>query len=226
MDPEDRYRETKSRAGSEYRNVLRAPHRSQSLRVPPGAVLDFGVALAELNEAGPAERVRFTLSAEGDGGRTTLFSRTLSPRDQRGPGWNDVRVDLSALANAEVRFVFETESVDSNGNAVAGRARAAVWSNPVLSTPSAGRAVETPNIISRTVQKTLDRAAAWLARHGQLRFFMFLHTCEIHWPYSSPEPYGHMFTREGSSSEDFKVTRGIEFVGGPLTEAQMYGVEA
>lgn len=41
---------------------------------------------------------------------------------------------------------------------------------------------------------TLPMAAAWLREHRDERFFLFLHTYDIHLPYDPPEPYASMFS--------------------------------
>lgn len=41
----------------------------------------------------------------------------------------------------------------------------------------------------------LPKAAAWLRTHRDERFFLFLHTYDIHLPYDPPEPHYSMFTQ-------------------------------
>ena len=41
---------------------------------------------------------------------------------------------------------------------------------------------------------SLPKAASWIREHRQERFFLFLHTYDIHLPYDPPEPHASMFT--------------------------------
>ena len=43
------------------------------------------------------------------------------------------------------------------------------------------------------VSRQVERAQAWLEKHGDSPFFLFLHTYEIHTPYSAPDAYVAMF---------------------------------
>jgi arylsulfatase A-like enzyme len=43
------------------------------------------------------------------------------------------------------------------------------------------------------VDRTLDDGRRWLARHGDSRFFLFLHTFQVHTPYQPPDGYGRYF---------------------------------
>jgi arylsulfatase A-like enzyme len=44
------------------------------------------------------------------------------------------------------------------------------------------------------VEETFENSAAWLKRFGQLPFFLFVHTYQLHDPYESPPPYLARFT--------------------------------
>jgi arylsulfatase A-like enzyme len=55
------------------------------------------------------------------------------------------------------------------------------------------------------VDRTFARAAAWLERHRDKRFFLFLHTFQVHSPYAPPERYAKLFregAREGAPSHE------------------------
>jgi arylsulfatase A-like enzyme len=43
------------------------------------------------------------------------------------------------------------------------------------------------------VDRTFARAAAWLERHRDKRFFLFLHTFQVHSPYAPPKRYAKLF---------------------------------
>ena len=42
--------------------------------------------------------------------------------------------------------------------------------------------------------ESLPKAASWIREHRRERFFLFLHTYDIHLPYEPPEPHASMFT--------------------------------
>lgn len=44
------------------------------------------------------------------------------------------------------------------------------------------------------VAVTFEKAAQWLARNREKRFFLFLHTYQVHWPYTPPDAYRTLFT--------------------------------
>ncbi len=43
------------------------------------------------------------------------------------------------------------------------------------------------------IDVTFARAREWLERHGDKRFFLFLHTYQVHYPYAPPQAYKHFF---------------------------------
>jgi arylsulfatase A-like enzyme len=140
IEPGDSEKEVKARSGGEYRNVLFAPggsepvaeYRSQPLRLPARAQLDFGIALE--GDAGPEQRARFSLTAERAGGAKPLFTRELSGN----AGWLDERVDLAELTGEEVRLVFRAEPL--------AEAVRPLWGNPVL-VAGAAEAPAPPSVI-------------------------------------------------------------------------------
>jgi arylsulfatase A-like enzyme len=46
----------------------------------------------------------------------------------------------------------------------------------------------------RGLEAINPRAVAWLERNQQQKFFLFVHSYDVHCPYSPPEPYASMFT--------------------------------
>jgi arylsulfatase A-like enzyme len=54
---------------------------------------------------------------------------------------------------------------------------------------------KSPHIMSPQgqVDLTFAKAAAWLERHRQKRFFLFLHTFQVHSPYAPPPRYAELF---------------------------------
>jgi len=56
---------------------------------------------------------------------------------------------------------------------------------------------------SKTAREYVDRLAAWLERHGDAPFFVFLHLNDPHPPYEPRSPYDHTFAAP-SASEVFK----------------------
>ena len=52
------------------------------------------------------------------------------------------------------------------------------------------------------VDRTFAQARAWLARHRDERFFLFLHTFQVHTPYAPPARYGALFGEHGGAPID------------------------
>jgi arylsulfatase A-like enzyme len=77
-----------------------------------------------------------------------------------------------------------------------------------------------------TAQKTFSRATAWLERHGDLPFLLFVHTYEIHWPYRAPEPYAQMFRDEGMAVLTPGQVSDAFFIRAKLDESQKASIEA
>jgi arylsulfatase A-like enzyme len=46
------------------------------------------------------------------------------------------------------------------------------------------------------IEETLSKGLAWIRRHGDRRFFAFLHTYEVHSPYDPPRAYKQLFKEE------------------------------
>jgi len=84
----------------------------------------------------------------------------------------------------------------------AGRDTAAITENGWLSIGHGfGRGFDSfvenrsPNIMDPTgqVDRTFAQARAWLAHNRHKRFFLFLHTFQVHTPYAPPARYEHLF---------------------------------
>jgi arylsulfatase A-like enzyme len=54
------------------------------------------------------------------------------------------------------------------------------------------------------IEDTFARARRWLERHGDRRFFLFVHTYQVHAPYTPPERYRRLFAAptHGESGRD------------------------
>lgn len=55
------------------------------------------------------------------------------------------------------------------------------------------------------VDETVKEAVAWLERHGKKKFFLFVHTFQVHAPYAPPEEYTNLFlpfSRDGKRYAD------------------------
>jgi len=62
-------------------------------------------------------------------------------------------------------------------------------------------------IQAQTSAETACRAALdWIERHQDRNFFLFLHTYQIHNPYSSPAPYNELFLQEGSKLREIDLS--------------------
>ena len=126
--------------GSESRFVLRGHSLSLPLPIPAGASLSvgFGVSLITGLNFPPKKwpddlrHVEFTVAYEDDRGRQTLAQRRVT-RPAEGTGvWNDLVVDLTALAGRQGNLVLEASTTPPESILE----RDAVWTNPRLITPS------------------------------------------------------------------------------------------
>ncbi len=52
------------------------------------------------------------------------------------------------------------------------------------------------------IEATFDRAVTWLRRNRDKRFFFFIHTYQVHNPYTPPEAYKKMFRTEYDSEQN------------------------
>ncbi len=65
-----------------------------------------------------------------------------------------------------------------------------------------------------------SKAVQWLASHQEERFFLFMHTYDIHYPYTPPKPYSGMFLPEGAPGFDLDGKAGHEYYNSiPLTSS-------
>jgi arylsulfatase len=51
------------------------------------------------------------------------------------------------------------------------------------------------------IEDTFERARSWLSRNGDKRFFLFLHTYQVHFPYTPPAAYRHLFPEPAAGFE-------------------------
>ncbi len=63
---------------------------------------------------------------------------------------------------------------------------------------------KSPQIMSPDgqVDRTFAEAAAWLERNRDKRFFLFLHTFQVHYPYAPPSRYAGLFSDGATRSEE------------------------
>ena len=63
-------------------------------------------------------------------------------------------------------------------------------------------------------EQQFNTAIRWIKKNSDKKFFLMLHTNDLHWPYPAPEPYQEMFDLEYKGSHDFatlsegKISRG------------------
>ncbi len=94
-----------------------------SLRVPPGAVLDFGYGLREEAREAGASPVRFAVRAEG----REIFAARLDP--ETATGWIDARVDLAEHAGRDLTLEFSARGDTSDAVLLP------LWSDPTVFVP-------------------------------------------------------------------------------------------
>jgi hypothetical protein len=119
--------------------------------------------------------------------------------------------DGLALAQVLAKSGFRTAAFTGGGN--------------VSSRLGFGRGLEVYEESPNGLEESLSRAASWLRQHRQERFFLFLHTDDIHLPYDPPEPHASMFTesysgtiRGDNTREILRVLRHLDGQEGDLVE--------
>lgn len=75
-------------------------------------------------------------------------------------------------------------------------------------------------------QITTDNAINWINKNKNNNFFLYLHYMELHWPYSPPPPFDHIFDMEYKGSHRFndldhgKIKRGDLIFNNTLSEEE------
>jgi arylsulfatase A-like enzyme len=131
------------------REVLTLPieHVTQLVTVPRSAQLEFGIGIEGEEATTQPQPVQFSVEVVSAEQRRTIFSQTLDPEQELAePRWVDATVDLSELAEPDVRFVFKAEA--SRGDDVVPlHGWSPVWSSPILRFAAAHEMDDKPNLI-------------------------------------------------------------------------------
>jgi hypothetical protein len=160
------------------RRIVPERVRTSPVQVPPGGVLDFGVAIDPTMPHDDVEAVVFALAAETSAGEQPLFETRLVANDPAAWRWNDHRIALDALAGAEVRFVFTTRLVARAGADPARVAARPLWGAPEILAPSDDpRARRHPDLVRHVAgrsrrglrQRPAHHAVSGSARRGRRR---------------------------------------------------------
>jgi arylsulfatase A-like enzyme len=120
-------------------------HSGEEIAVPPGAVLDLGVALDPLAQWVGVSPVEMELLARRPVGDVRLFRTLLRPGGADVGSWQDHRVGLAPVAGEVVRFVLRSRAVAPPG----GESEPA-WGFPLWGTANVlvpGPAGRAPNIV-------------------------------------------------------------------------------
>ena len=64
-----------------------------------------------------------------------------------------------------------------------------------------GRSLLSSRVVERRASVTTDHALTWLRRHGQERFFLWIHYYDPHFPYDPPEPFNTRYQHDLYSGE-------------------------
>ncbi len=56
----------------------------------------------------------------------------------------------------------------------------------------------------------IDKLLSWLESVGNRKFFLFIHTYDVHQPYNPPAPYFDLYTREFYEGKHLKNSKGID----------------
>lgn len=71
-----------------------------------------------------------------------------------------------------------------------------------------------PNYHFGMAEQQVDISINWIRKNINKKFFLFMHTNDLHWPYPIPAPYDHIFDPNYKGSHDFatlsegKISRG------------------
>lgn len=98
---------------------------------------------------------------------------------------------IPTLAETLNQQGFETGAVTENGAIGAYRGFARGFASYYENKLRQGRSA------SRQIEETLTESLAWLDRHPNKRFFLFVHTYQVHSPYTPLAEFQHLFERDG-----------------------------
>lgn len=76
-----------------------------------------------------------------------------------------------------------------------------------------------PNNFIGVAEQKFSHAIKWIKKNMNNKFFLMVHTNDLHWPYPVPKPYEHMFDPDYKGEHDFttmckgKITRGDMIFG-------------
>jgi hypothetical protein len=142
--------------GDELRRSIRAKPPSEirsRLRVPPGALLSFGVGIEKRSDPRERDGVVFEVDVAAGDLRHTLFSRSLEPNNPLSAHrWFDEQLSLAPYAGHEIDLVFRTSPLRPNPLGRDSSGDLAVWSNPTVFVPrSAQQRHREPDVVLVTV---------------------------------------------------------------------------
>ncbi len=151
--------------------------------------------------------------------RGTVFDHCVAPATTTGPSHMTLFTSLpptvhqvmgalrhrlpagvGTLAEALRRHGFATGAVTGNGPLAGARGFSRGFGSYVENTRDELHAEQ------GQVDVTFERGRAWLERNPARRFFLFLHTFQVHDPYAPPEAY-HALYREGETPPDARTAR-------------------
>lgn len=121
--------------------------------------------------------------------RAAVFEHALAQASSTRPSHQSLFQSRPASAAAENRLAL-AEILAQNGF----RTAAFTGGGNISSRLGFARGFERYEERDTGLAGTLPMAASWLREHRDERFFLFLHTYDIHLPYDPPEPHASMFT--------------------------------
>jgi len=116
-------------------------HETEAMIVPKGASLEFSFGLAR-GSSKAAPPVRFSIDACEQTNCSTVFDEIVDPQAAASAEWADRIVDLEAMADKNVRFIFQTEAA-----AAADAPIMPVWGDPVVYARADRREDPPPNVV-------------------------------------------------------------------------------
>lgn len=73
-----------------------------------------------------------------------------------------------------------------------------------------------PNRFIGTAQQRIETAIRWIKKNQNKKFFLAMHTNDLHWPYPIPPPFDHMFDPGYSGKHDFDTLSSKKYTRGEI----------
>ena len=108
-------------------------HETAAKRIPAGAVLEFGIGLAEPGRFGEAAEFQVDACVPGQPCQP-IFAESVGPSSPTYQDWGDRRIDLRRFADKDVSFRFRTRGISDEAFRVL-----PAWADPAVYAPDQAR---------------------------------------------------------------------------------------